>query len=304
MCKKQKQSSGRARAKGSHSSFFMPAYLLGLLLVLAVFLFWQREYFFPAGDESSLSISVILDGEQNYENNIIREGMNQAAFDYNCELTFVTPLKARDSQEQAELLSKEEIDPPRALIIRPADSAAICAALDELHLRSAILLVNSDRKNDKYTQIGSDYTAIGTFMAEEIAARHENMPPVRIYHQTRRDSASLAIEKAFRERWKQLGGEIGERRGLEPREDSFELSLEMEANRGSIFCALDAESLELLARAKEALYSFSLKPPLYGRGSNPNNVDSVREGTIQGMLVENNYNSGYLAVAQMADKVS
>lgn len=292
-----------SRPKKLMSSFFMPLYLIGFCLVIAGYMFWQRDYFFPPREEASLRISVLLDSESGYANSIMREGMNQAAFDYNCELTFRAPLTSGSYEEQQRLLENELADPPQGIAVAPINEGKIMPVLKEAGSRMKLMLINAETEDSGLPNVGTDYKKMGTYLAQQVALHHENMPDVRIFYTDGANSSISRIEKGFSETWRKAGGRITTERILGHKVNAEYLAREMEDDRLSLWLALDANALETLAKAKRLLSSSLLKPPLYGRGNSPSNVDGIRDGTIQGMLVENSYNSGYLAIARLADAI-
>ena len=94
-----------------------------LSLVLPQLLRGERE-------AQLLSLSVMLRDTDSSGWTVAREGMEQAADELGAELRFLTLAAAGDSAEQEALLLREIEDGAAALVVVPADPAALAAALD------------------------------------------------------------------------------------------------------------------------------------------------------------------------------
>lgn len=80
--------------------------------------------------EQLLSLSVMLRDTDSSGWTVARQGMEQAADELGAELRFLTLTAANDSEEQKALLLREIEDGAAALVVVPADPAALSAALD------------------------------------------------------------------------------------------------------------------------------------------------------------------------------
>lgn len=289
--------------RGLMSSFFMPLYIMASLLLITGYIFLQRDYFFPTREEASLNIKILLDRNDSYANDILREAMNQAAFDYNCELTFIAPLNPGNAKEQLKLLEKEADEVSDGLIIMPVDREKITEACAKLAPAADILFVNTAGGAEPYPALGTDCREAGQALADYMAERHQNMPAVRLFYSDVAGAAEKAMQKAFEARWQERGGRVKTERILGRNPELGDLAEEMARDRDSLWLALDADALEVLSRAKKQLPPTILKPALYGRGSSPYNADGIRDGSIQAMLAENSYSLGYLAVSRLAESL-
>ncbi len=81
-------------------------------------------------EEQLLSLSVMLRDTDSSGWTVARQGMEQAADELGAELRFLTLTAAGDSEEQEALLLREIEDGAAALVVVPADPAALSAALD------------------------------------------------------------------------------------------------------------------------------------------------------------------------------
>ncbi|WP_300345759.1 substrate-binding domain-containing protein [uncultured Oscillibacter sp.] len=77
-----------------------------------------------------LSLTVLLRDTDSSGWTVARQGMEQAADELGAELRFLTLAAANDGAEQEELLLREIEDGAAALVVVPADPAALSAALD------------------------------------------------------------------------------------------------------------------------------------------------------------------------------
>ena len=76
-----------------------------------------------------MSLTVLLRDTDSSGWTVARQGMEQAADELGAELRFLTLAAANDGAEQEELLLREIEDGAAALVVVPADPAALSAAL-------------------------------------------------------------------------------------------------------------------------------------------------------------------------------
>ena len=100
---------------------------LGLAAVLSLVL---PQVFRGEREAQLLSLSVMLRDTDSSGWTVARQGMEQAADELGAELRFLTLTAAGDSEEQEALLLREIEGGAAALVVVPADPAALAAALD------------------------------------------------------------------------------------------------------------------------------------------------------------------------------
>ena len=81
-----------------------------------------------------LSLTVLLRDTDSSGWTVARQGMEQAADELGAELRFLTLAAANDGAEQEELLLREIEDGAAALVVVPADPAALSAQLERGNL--------------------------------------------------------------------------------------------------------------------------------------------------------------------------
>lgn len=290
------------RGKGRLSGLgFALLYLTGFALAISLLLYWQRSYFFPPETETALRITVILAEDRGYTTNILREGMSQAAFDHNCELTFVAPLQRSSSVEQTELLVKEASDPPLGIILVPADLEKLAAKVQELDLRFPVLYVNAPA--NAHATVGPDYTALARALAQRVLQEHPDVEHFDLFYSDGKNSAVKAVESELKIALKASSPKSVSSHALtEDFNASYYASL-LKAQESSVLIALDASSLEKLGQSLDLYPQDSAVPALYGRGATPRNVDYLKREIVDCLIAESDYNAGYLAVANLAASI-
>ncbi len=305
MTDKKKQNSENSQAaadkkkrKPLSNAAYVLLYLLGFGLVMSLFLYWQKDVFFPGAGPKAPRVTVVLASNSSYDSTVMRQGMNQAAYDYNVELTFTAPIRSGDSNEQISLLHSERLDIPEGVIIVSVDSIAVVNYLTETPLDTKLLLINTpDRDGIPYAVVGSDYPALAEELIRKITQEAPAARSFGIYYTDGKDSAARMLEKTLLEALKASDHEVYSY-ALTPGISAEQLAA-MVQGKDDVLIGLDGNALRLLAESSRYLPETD-KPLIYGRGVSPENVDSIKSGTIRLLMAESDYNTGYLAVAEMA----
>lgn len=177
------------------------SYLFGFLLVLGLFLYWQREVFFPVADDPPIRVSVLLADNNRHTTSYLREGMNQAAFDYRVDLSYVHPLRPGDADEQINLLNCEQLDLPLGVVIVPVQHNQILTQLDKEPLDTKFIMVNTIlNANSEVQVIGLDYEALAEDMLARIWTNQPDVKRVGLYYTDGKDSATRIVENILMDR--------------------------------------------------------------------------------------------------------
>jgi len=241
-----------------------------------------------------LEVSVIIREEDSSLWFNTRLGMEQAAEELRVELRFLTLPQANDSRAQIRLLRREHAQGADALVVVPADSSQLMAALTEQNLGCPIVSMES-QADWSSPFIAPDNAALGRELA--MAALEDWRGGSILLVNGCRSSTGLAIRA---EAAQQALLQAGVRVQLETAEKEGELRQLMEETDASGVIVFEPALTEQAAALKESLESEQL---LYGVGVTTAAAAYLEKGTISAVAAWSDFVAGYLAVESAVQQV-
>lgn len=250
--------------------------------------------------EKLYQISYIHRGEMPEDaQQVILQGMEQAAASFNVELTTVSSGYRADAKEQKALLKKEVDNGANAILIESVNSDDIRMEIEKVNLEIPVIEVNSWTRKEKKDEIGkvhADDYAMGQKLGEEVLAQSE-LPEGVILIKSGTEYADVE------QRYKGTK-DILESSGISIEEINVEVD---ESVRLAAFAevmrrpktrhivAFDSSVLEQLGKAKQEEPAFN-NISIYGIGNTNQIINYLENGVIQMIGVSNEYSIGYLSV--------
>lgn len=233
-------------------------------------------------------IAVLTRREADVGTSVLFAGMEKAAEDGKLVLNYVMVPEDADAEAELKLARQEIEDGAQALIIEPVASEGSGKMAEELSQRAVVVLLGERADTEaagRFGSVSADNYAIGVALGREIrkgAAETEG---------------SVALLPAAGSR----GSVEQRRRGVLEALRGSGISLQEDAEGAAIIAGLEdsalTEALSYALTAKE-------RPLVYGVGNSNRNLYGLDRGDIRAMIVINEFNMGYLAVAEAKKKLS
>ncbi len=214
-------------------------------------------------------------------------GMEKAAEDSKVILNYVVvPPTATLAEEQ--LLAEQEIaDGARAVLLEPVSTAGSGKMAEELSQRAAVVLLGERADMEAAGHFGSvsaDNYAIGVALGKEIA---ELLP----------DGGRIALLPESDAR----GSIAARRQGIREALRGSAVQVQEETQGVALLVGLEDSAL---TAAAESAAAEEKRPLVVGVGDSNRNIYALDRGDIADMIVINEFNMGYLAVAEAKKKLS
>lgn len=271
-------------------SFSAVLILLYLLSSTNLILHDKKTEIFP--------VSVIVEEASDEDYEKLRKGMDRAAEELHVDLSFITLYQSHDQEQQIQLIFREISDGARAVVLSPAipDEAGI--ALEDMVLNSPLIVLGHILPASQVMAgISIDYREAGRLLG---TAAGENPPELPVYLLTEGLNYGYAREiydGIVQELEKE--GRIFSLRTVTSSEECRRLieSTVYPQKQESVLIALDKNSLEMAARVLEdsTVYAENIRA-LYGIGGTTRLLNDLDKGLIQGMVVHNWFDEGYLSI--------
>lgn len=285
----------------NRNRFYFGAVLLILLLIIV----WTSYSMLSVGrEDESHKVSVIVEDSGNDRWIALRQGIEQAARDYNIDVNYVSTGKFSAVEEEISLIDRELDNGAKGIIVQMVTSDAADEIAD-ISAEAAVILLETDVvPEDLYAVAGPDNAAIGAAAAEAVKKRlGEALPSARIGI-----LAGNQNQLSMRQRLQGLKSALAEE------------------NAQIVWCADEAstqtqEGFYCIAGEKPAEVIIALSNAetekmvdyltvngagclLYGVGCSDKAVYYLDKGIIDTLVVPNEFNMGYQSMETMAKQLS
>ena len=245
-------------------------------------------------DTELLEISVIIREADSTGWSAARQGMEQAAADLGAELRFLTLNQSNSAEEQRSLLAREVEGAADAVVLVPADPAALADAVKAAASHAAVVTMESDLADSGAKAcISVDNAALGQALGlaalngvpEGGEAVLVDSAPGSAGVSRRLTEAARVLEEAGRSVY--LCTLSGGRSLAET------LNATLQARRPDAVVAFEPSALEQAAQLAQG----QEKPPLvYGTGATSTIASYLERSSITLSAAQNEFAAGYLAV--------
>lgn len=233
-------------------------------------------------------IAVLTRREADVGTSVLFAGMEKAAEDGKLVLNYVMVPEDADAEAELKLARQEIEDGAQALIIEPVASEGSGKMAEELSQRAVVVLLGERADTEaagRFGSVSADNYAIGVALGREI----------------RKGAAETGGSVALLPATGSRGSVEQRRRGVLEALRGSGISLQEDAEGAAIIAGLEdsalTEALSYALTAKE-------RPLVYGVGNSNRNLYGLDRGDIRAMIVINEFNMGYLAVAEAKKKLS
>jgi ribose transport system substrate-binding protein len=269
-----------------------------LIVFIVSIIILNKDQIFKKENKEPYQVSVICRSISTESSTSIKHGINQAARDFNVDVSFITLMNENDSNEQISLLEREVKNGVDAVIITPANSEHLTKPIEEAQKSVPIIAMQSTVNTKKVLPyISSDNFELGNALAKEIVKNGENKRIAIL----RNSMECSNIEKRH----------LGILQGLnnthnmieywdipsDPQDAYQTAKRRLSTSSADTLIALDGAVLEAAAKAEKDLINEGKRQVMiYGIGRTNSVVSLLEENIINSIGVENEYNMGYLSI--------
>ncbi len=241
---------------------------------------------------------VIGDTTDDYYVNF-RKGADQAADEYNVDVSFITLFDKGDAAQQIDLLRREIDDGAKAVILEPVNSAECARLLGERSLGIPVIAAGAMVASEPVKSwVSADYFKQGQKLGNAIAENSSGRLPVYVLTERLENGSTREMYDGLSSALSDAGYEVQVYE--EEAEETFQTVLDSAVHPGSgrvIIAALDPASTRKAAEiiGESPVYGIYVAA-LYGTGTTPALLNQMDKGIIKGLTVSNEFEQGYLCV--------
>lgn len=244
----------------------------------------------------------------------MQAGAEKAASEKGVELIWKAPLKEDDRAEQIKVVENFTVDKVDGIVLAPLDENALAVPGNEaIAAGIPVLIVDSGIKGlEPISFIATDNYADGKTSAERLAKAMGGKGKVIVLRYLEGSASTMAREQGFLDGAKEFGLEVvsSEQYGGATRESAQTAS----ENLISRFKEGDTLSVQGIFAPNEST-TFGMMRALEGAGllgkvklvgfdSSQELLAAVREGKIEGLLLQDPFKMGYLGVTKMLEHLN
>lgn len=285
--------------KNNKTFFALEAILAAGVLLLAVFMIWERR------EEDKIKVSVILQNPDDSEWSALKYGIKMAAQQEDAEIFIVSTGDMRNAEEEKKVIEQEAAEGADAVIVQPVPGADTEKILEEAGKKIPIMLVEdagSGEEEEALPVTGENQYEMGKALAQEVLRDYGGSlqgKTVGLFSKTTDLKMISERERGARETIENAGGKVhwfvagdfGET------DDDF-LKFQPQTD---VILALDDKSLAKLGEYAE---SEKLTPHVYGIGHSTEAIYFLDTGVVQCLLVPDQFDIGYKSLSAVTDFLS
>ncbi len=237
----------------------------------------------------------------------ISEGIKQASKDMNVEVEIYKIIEENRVEEQSKLLEKCINDKIDAIIISPIDYKEVSKVLNKYSYDGTIILMDYEveiKKNVSY--ISCNNYDMGRSLAEEIVQRGNTRGEIAIVGYYGEDTNLEKINIGFIEEIRNTKNRYNYLKVNKDKNYS-EILKHIRENEVDVVVTFNSEILEDIAKIKKNLHESdkgnNSNFEIYGVGISNRILSYVEEDIIDAVVVQNEFNLGYLSVEMAVNKL-
>jgi ribose transport system substrate-binding protein len=277
--------------------------LILLLLVIVIFVIFTRDYWTVAEKEEKIyQVSYLGRGTfEEYSQSPIKQGLEQAANDFNIEITttFLDDYNGEENgreQYQIDLLEKEVKNGADAILVEPINSEIVYKEIKKIQKKMPVVFVNSGiGGHEDIPRICCDNYVAGEQLGKEIIKYHMASERVALVKEGFEyidivEKYTGVLETLEREN---INAEVFEFKISADMNEAVMLDI-LKNHQIDTLIILESQSLELAGKMKkDGVMPSNLQ--IYGIGRTNQIISNVEDGYIQAIGVGNEYSIGYLS---------
>ena len=260
-----------------------------------------------------IRIAVIPKGTTQEYWKIVHAGAVKAAKEADVDIVWKGPLKEDDLKAQIDTLASFVAQGVSGIVVAPLSESALRSPVKSaVDAKIPVVVMDSDLQGDAHTSfVATDNEAAGRLAAEGLAKALDGKGKLVLLRYQEGSASTSNREKGFLEDLKGKNGltlvSDNQYAGVTTEtafQKSESLLLAHKASDGGVdgvFCPNEMTTFGMLQALKKS--SLNRKVKLVGFDASEKLVQALRDGDIEGLVVQNPFNMGYVSVKTMADSL-
>ena len=270
-----------------------------VILILVLYLVSSTELIFSDDtDHEIYNISVIIDDTTDSTWQNYKKGMEQAAMDYNVDVSFITLYSEQNANEQLDFIKREAEADAQAIVLAAVDSVEIANGLKNFNTLPHLVIMGTQLESEKVkASILSNGMELGEKLGNLIVEDMKNEDirvPIYIYPGNTKQSS---INERLRGLVHILESNESEFYIEDVQTEDIKESMTAVSRKTPqcVFIGLDTNHLTAMAEYQLDKKDETVQK-VYGVGHTNFILSSLEKEQLSGIIVENDYVKGYLSI--------
>lgn len=274
----------------------MLALILAVTVLAGLYLISSTDLLLKERETQVYNISVVVPDENDDCWGNFKKGMDKAAIEFNADLSFVTLYQRGQAGQQSELMLREIENGAQALVVCPADSAAIAENLEKSNITAPVIALHSNINSPQTkAYIGANRYDMGENLADAIILDSHDVSITEVIAVSVPGGRGDAGETYEGLNAALSGSGFKIRREYALYDDDVTRILSaFRPDLGQVIVALDTLTMQIFTSQVRLLEES--RQALYGVGCTNNILRGLEESAIRAVCVANDYDAGYLTV--------
>ena len=275
-------------------------FVIMVFLIFILYLVSSTDLIFSEdADHEIYNISVIIDETTDHTWQNYKKGMEQAAMDYNVDVSFITLYSDESVEEQLDFIKREAQDGAEAIVLAAVDSTEVATGLEDMNALPHLVGVGTQLDSTKVAvSILSDGYELGEKLGNLIVMdlKTEDLDvPIHIFPgNTKQNSINHRLQGLLHILSK--NGYEYQVEDVKMAESIKETMLRISAEEPRcLFVGLEPNLLSTMADHHSNILAAEHQR-IYGVGYTNYILSSLEKGQLSGIVVENDYLKGYLSI--------
>ena len=273
----------------------------------AAFLLLNRDRLAEKKNSDPYEISVIIRGKNTESWTTIKQGIDQAAKDLNCDVSFVTLSSENNAGEQIRLMQREIANGANAIVIAPVNTAGMEQPVQTAMKSVPVVTMESTVATiSGLPYISCDNYRLGTAIAGKMIANNHTARKIAVLRNSMDCSSILQSYQGVLSVLQTAGDELEYWPIPDDPQEAYDAARTMLQRTDALsVVALDGATLEAVAKAeRDFLKTGGRQVEIYGLGRTDTVVSLLESGVVNSIGVENEFNVGYLSIQTAVGRIT
>ena len=278
-----------------------------IIAFLVAIVVWTSYQMWNVGkEEEAHKVSVIVENSGLDRWSLMRQGLEQAARDYNIDLNYVSTSGFDGVSAELDVVRREIENGAKGIIVQMA-SGGNTEDIAEVALKASVVLIETDvTPEDLYVVVGPDNIRMGTALAKAVTEDFGPELSDRKIGILSGNQKQLAMQQRFSGVTDSLADEGAQvawciEGTAEQEKEAFGAMLR--ETPVDILIVLGNDELEMVMDEFAAGEPTDGKCVVYGVGSSEKTVYNLNKGWIDTLVVPNEFNMGYQSMEAIAGQL-
>lgn len=287
-------------------------WVISIFVIALLFLLSSTDLIIKEDQVTIYQIATILDETSDANIPNFRKGMERAATELKVDMRVIPLFEYGNMEDQKKKMHEEVANGVAAMILNPVDAPNnldyLLEGLESPRASMPIAVYDNMAPHYSYVDIGIDYSRAGERLGAAIGIEKPQSKTILFFYSGSKEGEyNEVLYDSVKSKLESLNHDTDLFYGKPENNYDFRVKISKlaeEYETKPVIVCLDRLSLDMTAKMLDSLPSYKeLIGGLYGTGNSLYLLNKLADGTIDGLIVWNEYAAGYLAVESVVEQL-